>query len=223
AAGIAHELNQPLTAVANYAQVAGRLVKGETVDREALEATLQKIERQAHRASEVLRRIRGFIRKHGGGREKTNVSGLLRETQMLAQLDTAQPSDLIKIDVSPALPDVYVDPVAIQQVALNLIRNGLEAQVSVPLDQQSLHVEARPLNDNFVEVRVIDRGVGLSPQVAQNLFTPFVTTTATGMGIGLSLCPSIMQSQGGQIGYRPNPGGGSIFYFTLPILQAELE
>ncbi len=223
AAGIAHELNQPLTAVANYAQVAGRLVKGETVDREALEATLQKIERQAHRASEVLRRIRGFIRKHGGGREKTNVFGLLRETQMLAQLDTAQPSDLIKVDVSPALPDVYVDPVAIQQVALNLIRNGLEAQASVPLDQQSLHVEAERVNENFVEVRVIDRGVGLSPQVAQNLFTPFVTTKATGMGIGLSLCQSIMQSQGGQIGYRPNPGGGSIFYFTLPILQAELE
>lgn len=219
AAGIAHELNQPLTAVSNYAQVAGRLLKADPIDRETMGSTLEKIERQAHRASEVLRRIRGFIRKHASGKERLSVDVLLRETQLLAQLDSAYPTDMVRLKVAPNLPPVCVDPVAIQQVALNLIRNGLEAQADRPIDEQFLGLEADLVSDQFVEVRVIDRGTGLSPEVAQHLFSPFVTTKADGMGIGLSLCHSIMQSQGGQIGHRPNPDGGSIFFFTLPVSQ----
>lgn len=219
AAGIAHELNQPLTAVSNYAQVAGRLVNAESLDRETMAETLQKIERQAHRASEVLRRIRSFIRKHASGKEQVSVATLLQETQLLAELDAAYPTDMVKLKVAPDLPPVCVDPVAIQQVALNLIRNGLEAQADLPMDEQFLCLEADLANDQFVEVRVIDRGPGLSQEVAQHLFSPFVTTKAHGMGIGLSLCYSIMQSQGGQIGHRPNPEGGSIFFFTLPVSQ----
>src|SRR5690606_38356271 len=161
----------------------------------------------------------GFIRKHASGKERLSVETLLRETQLLAQLDSAYPTDMVRLKVAPNLPQVCVDPVAIQQVALNLIRNGLEAQAEQSLDEQFLKLEADLLNDQFVEVRVIDRGTGLSPEVAQHLFSPFVTTKAHGMGIGLSLCHSIMQSQGGQIGHRPNPAGGSIFFFTLPVSQ----
>lgn len=221
AAGIAHELNQPLTAVTNYAQVANRLIKAENLDRETLAETLDKIDRQALRASEVLRRIRGFIRKHASGRERVDLELLLNETQQLALLDGNQRHLPINLELEENLPDVMVDPIAVQQVALNLIRNALEAQQEQPPERQFLGLQARRIDDRTVEVRVVDRGPGLAPEMAQNLFTPFMTTKATGMGIGLTLCQSIIQSQGGQIGYLPNPEGGSIFYFTLPVAEAE--
>src|SRR5690606_25304354 len=142
AAGIAHELNQPLTAVSNYAQVAGRLLNADPLDRETMAATLEKIERQAHRASEVLRRIRGFIRKHASGKERLTVETLLRETQVLAQLGSAYPTDMGRLRVAPNLPPVWVDPGAIQQVALNLVRNGREAQAEQSLGEQFLKLEA---------------------------------------------------------------------------------
>jgi PAS domain S-box-containing protein len=219
AAGFAHEVNQPLTAIANYARVAERILKGEAPDLELLTETLQKIEAQSHRASEIIRRIRRFMKKPASGKEVLSVPALLEDTRQFAEVDIRNNEGGVVIETEADLPEVLADPVQVQQVTLNLIRNALESSRAAG-STEPVEVTAGLVGGQCVRVTVRDRGVGLPEDAEEKLFLPFYTTKDEGMGIGLALCRSLIQSQGGDIGFERPDGAGAIFYFTLPIAGA---
>jgi PAS domain S-box-containing protein len=219
AAGIAHEVNQPLTAVTNYSRVAKRLLQQQPCDTDKLGELIDKLEVQAARASDVIQRVRSFVKKPNAGREPLDPNALIAEVIALAEVDSRVNDVSVHFTPQDDLPWVNADPVQIQQVALNLIRNAIEASAENATEQTNECVTiTTEQQDNKVQVTVIDSGSGVDEQLQQQLFNPFVTTKANGMGVGLSICQSIVQAHGGDIGYRPNPEGGSIFYFSLPAL-----
>ncbi|GAA0850159.1 hypothetical protein GCM10009113_31070 [Marinobacter szutsaonensis] len=222
AAGFAHEVNQPLTAITNYARVAKRMMGKEFPDLSLLQETLDKIEAQSHRASEIIRRIRRFMKKPATGKEVLSVPALLEDTRQFAEVDMRNNEGGIEVTVDEELPEVLADPIQVQQVALNLIRNALEAtrsaDSSVPVE-----VSARLAGNSCVRVEVRDHGVGLPEEAEEKLFHPFYTTKDEGMGIGLATCRSLIQAQGGEIGFERPEDGGARFFFTLPVAGAEGE
>lgn len=227
AAGFAHEVNQPLTAITNYSRVAHRLLGSNVEDnrvtnKKMLEDALNKLEAQSHRASEVIQRIRGFVKKPKSGKTMFDVKSLLSDVVQFAEVDARNNKGQIKLEVPDALPEVEADAIQVQQVALNLIRNALEAtsiwQQENESNDESLSVLVSAKADRqFIWVEVKDQGCGLAEDAEQKLFHPFYTTKGEGMGIGLSLCQSLIQAQGGKIGFRRNPDRGTTFYFSLPI------
>ncbi|HTN34666.1 MAG TPA: response regulator [Marinobacter sp.] len=216
AAGFAHEINQPLTAITNYARVSKRMMDKETLNLGLLQETLDKIEAQSHRASEIIRRIRRFMKKPATGKEVLSVSALLEDTRQFAEVDMRNNDGGIDVAVAENLPDVIADPIQVQQVTLNLIRNALEATrsagVSTPVE-----VSASLVGDGCVRVQVRDHGVGLPEGAESKLFLPFYTTKSEGMGIGLATCRSLIHAQGGEIGFERPADGGACFFFTLPV------
>lgn len=216
AAGFAHEVNQPLTAITNYARVANRVLSGERSDEALLQETLAKIEAQSHRASEVIRRIRQFVKKPVTGKEVVSIATLLEDTRQFAEVDVRNNEGGIEIEVEQPAPEVSADPVQVQQVALNLIRNALEATRAAG-SSEPVVVAARLTGQGCVRVEVTDHGVGLPEAAEDQLFLPFFTTKPDGMGIGLPMCRSLIQAQGGDIGFERPARGGARFYFTLPL------
>ncbi|MFT5032991.1 MAG: two-component system sensor kinase FixL [Bermanella sp.] len=217
AAGIAHEVNQPLTAVSNYARVAQRFLEKTDFDRPKLTEVLDKIVIQAQRASDVIQRLRSYIRKpNSEGRGPLDINTVMQEVVMLAEVDSRINGVEISFDPGPDLPATMADDVQVQQIALNLIRNGMEAMRGAPADFGGIRV-CTYRDADFVGFEVRDRGCGLSPEMEEQLFAPFVTTKEGGMGVGLSICQAIVQAHGGSIGYRANPDGGAIFYCQFPI------
>lgn len=215
-AGFAHEINQPLTAIANYAQLAVRLSGADQPDLANLRQVLGKIEAQSHRASEIIRHIRGFARTPVNGSEVIDLAQLLAETRGFAEVDAETNETELDLDVPLDLPAVYADPAHVHQVALNLIRNALEATRSAG-SKEPVEIVAGPGPENMVTIAILDRGCGLPPESEQRLFHPFFTTKPEGMGIGLALCRSLVQSQGGEIGFERREGGGTKFWFSLPV------
>lgn len=222
AAGFAHEVNQPLTAITNYARVALRMLRTDDPDPELMSQTLEKIEAQSHRASEVVRRIRGFVRKPAVGKEVLSVASLLDETRQFAEVDARNNDGGVDVSVADDVPDVLADPIQVQQVALNLIRNALESTRGAG-SVAPVEVSARMLGDTMVRIEVRDHGEGLPEDAEQKLFLPFFTTKKEGMGIGLTLCRSLIQAQGGEIGFERPTGAGALFYFTLPVAPMMAE
>jgi C4-dicarboxylate-specific signal transduction histidine kinase len=216
AAGFAHEVNQPLTAITNYARVTQRMLRTDAPDPELLSRTLEKIEAQSHRASEVVRRIRGFVRKPAMGKEVLSVAGLLDETRQFAEVDARNNDGGVEVRVADDVPDVLADPIQVQQVALNLIRNALESTRGAD-SHEPVEVTASMVSDTMVRIEVRDHGEGLPEDAEQRLFLPFFTTKEEGMGIGLTLCRSLIQAQGGEIGFERPSGPGAVFFFTLPV------
>ncbi len=217
AAGIAHEVNQPLTAVSNYARVAQRFLENADIDRGKLGEVLDKIVIQAQRASDVIQRLRSYIRKPTAeGRTPLDLNTVMQEVVMLAEVDSRINEVDITFDPAMELPATMADDVQVQQIALNLIRNAMEAMRGAPKDFGGVRVVTYR-DDDFVGFEVRDRGCGLSQEMEEKLFSPFVTTKEGGMGVGLSICQAIVQAHGGSIGYRPNPDGGAIFYCQFPI------
>jgi PAS domain S-box-containing protein len=215
AAGIAHEVNQPLTAVVNYAQVGRRMLEREQIDREKLIELLDKVNTQAVRASEVIKRLRSYVKKPDKGRVRIDLNQLLQEVVTLAEVDSRINDVPIHLEFESGLPVIAVDVVQIQQVALNLLRNAMEAMQNAP-DKQHGVVVRTAQEANRVCFFVVDRGHGLTEEAQQQLFRPFFTTKSNGMGIGLSICQSIVQMHGGEIGYSGNAEGGATFYCRLP-------
>ncbi len=216
AAGFAHEVNQPLTAITNYARVSRRIMGKESPDIGLLQETLDKIEAQSHRASEIIRRIRRFMKKPATGKEVISVAALLEDTRQFAEVDMRNNEGGIEVTVSENLPDVLADPIQVQQVALNLIRNSLEATHSAG-SQAPVEVSAGMADSGCVRIQVRDHGVGLPEGAEDRLFHPFYTTKDEGMGIGLATCQSLIQAQGGEIGFERPQDGGACFFFTLPV------
>lgn len=235
AAGFAHEVNQPLTAITNYSRVAHRLLgdpsdENHPIDKIKLATTLDKLEAQSHRASEVIQRIRGFVKKPKVGKEALDIRQLLTDTVKFAEVDARNNKGRVVLELPELLPVVEADAIQVQQVALNLIRNALEASAS-HRQEQALIEGADPVEEPVTVrvyekqarllVEVVDHGCGLAEDAEQRLFHPFYTTKSDGMGIGLSLCQTLIQAQGGKIGFKRNPDQGTTFYFSLPIVSTE--
>jgi C4-dicarboxylate-specific signal transduction histidine kinase len=178
------------------------------------------MEKQALRASEVIQRLREFVKRPVDGRAIYSPNELLFEIVQLAEVDARNNGVQIHLDLQFEDIQVFVDPIQIQQVALNLIRNGLEAMSDSPEKHLGLWVTGL-IEDNKVQISVRDRGIGLAEGAEDELFNPFYTTKKNGMGIGLSVCKTIIKDHQGHIGYRREPSGGTTFWFDLPLAAAE--
>lgn len=215
ATSLAHELNQPLTAIANYAEstrmLLERLPPGELV--ENMKATLDASAGQALRAGEIVRRLRDFM-SHGRTEYRSeNLPRLITEANALALVGTREHGIEVEIDLDPAAEQVIADRVQIQQVLVNLIRNGIDSMINS--DRRRLCIASRRTND-MVQISVADSGIGIDQAMAANLFQPFVTSKQGGMGVGLSICRTIVEAHGGRIWFEPVPTDGTAFHFTLP-------
>jgi len=216
AAGLAHEINQPLTAIATYAQAALRLAAAGH-DMGEIKDALTQITTQALRAGEVIRRLRAFVKNRTARTESVDLNRLIEDLRMLAEPDARVNDMRLTLELAPTVPLVAVDPVQIQQVLLNLVRNAIDATLEAPAAPREILVRTR-VGVGEVEVEVVDRGSGVDPAVADHLFNPFFTTKAAGTGLGLAISRSIIRAHRGKLGHRPTPGGGTTFYFTLPPL-----
>jgi two-component system sensor kinase FixL len=217
AAGIAHEVNQPLGAISNYAQACRTLIERGRIDPGRLSEILQKIAAQAERAGEVIRRLRTLARGQRAAQEAASLDTLVSDIVKLAEVDARLRNVRIQTDLESPLPPVAVDPVQIQQVVLNLLRNGMEAMEEAGSEKREIVLSTRRTSTDEVEVAVRDFGSGVDPAVAEEIMSPFVSTKSTGMGMGLAICQSIIVSHGGRLWFRPAEGGGTVFHFTLPI------
>ncbi|MDP0561054.1 MAG: response regulator [Candidatus Endonucleobacter sp. (ex Gigantidas childressi)] len=217
AAGFAHEVNQPLTAISNYAQVAKRLLIQSSTNDKTVNDLINKINQQASRAGDIVSRIRSFVKKPDHILDWIDLNKLIRDICQLAEVDIRSSSMELFLELDENLYEVKVDAVQIQQVLLNLIRNGVEAMRNLGDTALGVRIKTEMLSVDFVKVSVIDRGCGLAEGAEEKLFTPFYTTKTDGVGIGLSVCRSIIQFHGGKLSFERIPDGGTIFYFTIPI------
>jgi two-component system sensor kinase FixL len=215
ATGLAHELNQPLTAILNYTN-AGLDIAEERGDPE-LKTVLGKIAEQASRAGNIIRRLRAFVEKRGPNRSAEDIAHTVDEAIRLGQINAAERGIKLHVNAEHGLPNVWIDRIQIQQVLINLMKNAAEAMEHSPL--RELTVTIGQVAPNFVEIAVADTGTGISAEMAEKLFQPFVTTKAHGMGMGLSICRGIIESHGGRLRLEPNPEGGAMFRFNVPIAK----
>lgn len=213
ASALAHELNQPLSAIASYMKGSVRLLDADTPDLERVRTALTAAGEQALRAGEIIRRLRTFVGKGEAAMRIEALPKLIEEAGALAMMGARDFGVRLEFNLASDVGPVLADKVQIQQVVLNLMRNAVEAMSEASV--RTLVVSARRLDDGWVEVAISDFGPGLTPEVLQRLFQPFVTTKSSGMGVGLSICRTIIEAHGGEIGAFNRPEGGAVFRFTL--------
>ncbi len=216
-ASIAHEINQPLTAISMYAQAGMKLLERGGAE-ERLKDALDKLNVQALRAGAVIERIQRFAKAQEGVRELVEINDLLKDLLKLAESDARLHDIQLALELGDALPLLYVDPIQIQQVALNLIRNAIDAMNEIGCRHgRTIHIRSSLVDAREVEVAVSDLGPGVAEDQVDLLFTPFHTTKRDGMGMGLSICRSIIEEHGGELRYVNNGHAGATFFFRLPI------
>jgi len=216
ASTMAHELNQPLTAVTNYLEAGRQMLATGAGRSERINEMIEKAIAQAQRAGDVIRRLRGFVSKGGTEPRIQSLNQLVEEALALALVGARQRGVRASLELDHTLPPVLVDHVQIQQVVLNLVRNAIEAMEQV--ERRELRIGTRVIPEQgMAEVIVADTGPGIAPELADRLFQPFVTTKATGMGLGLSICREIVEAHHGRLSIAPAPSGGAVFRVTLPI------
>jgi PAS domain S-box-containing protein len=216
AASIAHEVNQPLTAVTNNSNACLRLLAADKLTPEVLGRALEEIVADGTRASAVVARIRGFIKKEPVEKNRLAINDVILEVLALAERELHENRVRLERQLTKALPLVLADRVQIQQVLLNLIMNGIEAMIPVTDQPRSLWVESRVDESGDILVAVRDSGHGLG-SAADRVFSPFFTTKANGMGMGLSISRSLIENHGGRLWAMPNSPTGAVFSFTLPV------
>ena len=222
ASTIAHELNQPLTAVVNYLEAARHLLARGPQSAERAGELMGRAVAQAERAGEVIRRLRQFVSKGKTERRTENLNKLVQEALALALVGVQQSGVRVTLNLAEAEMPVVVDRVQIQQVVLNLVRNAIEAMESA--QRRELTIGTRVLAaDAAVEVEVADSGPGISPEIAERLFEPFVTTKPAGMGLGLSICREIVEAHQGRLSVAAASPGGAVFTLSLPLPRATQE
>lgn len=220
ASGIAHEVNQPITAVANYTQACLHFIKTGNPDVFKLTEAMEKANEQALKAGQIIRRMRDFVRSRKMQRTEVKINALVKETVSLCEAECKQHGITCKLELTDYLPDVFVDSVHIEQVILNLIRNSVEALNTLPKDSQKLLVIQTYLNEeNEIEVRIKDNGPGLNDVQKLEIAKPFYTTKESGMGMGLSISRSIVEAHNGVLRFNSKKEKGSTFYFTLPVTK----
>jgi len=220
ASALAHELNQPLSAIANYLKGSRRLLENRVDDQSALlRDAMDKAADQALRAGEVIRRLRDFVARGESERTVESVKKLIEEASALALVGAKDQGVRVRFQFDPTVDRVLADKVQIQQVLLNLLRNAIEAMEGSP--KRELVISAAPADDHMIAISVADTGCGIAPEMTTQLFQPFMTTKRHGLGVGLSISRTIVEAHGGLIGAEPNPGGGTIFRFTLRAVDQE--
>lgn len=217
--GIAHELNQPLTAVANYAQACDRLLALPNPDIDEIREALRQITAQAVRAAEIIRRLRAMARNDVVERQLADVNVLVTELHELLQLGASAWQVSYELNLTPDLPRVEVDPAQVQQVIVNLVRNAIEALSEDPHSDKTRTValSTRLAPQGEVEIEIRDNGPGLSPAISACLFDPFSSTKPNATGLGLAISRTIIKSHQGSLEHRPNSPTGACFIVRLPL------
>ncbi|WP_353154639.1 ATP-binding protein [Herminiimonas fonticola] len=229
ASTLAHELNQPLAAISSYTTGALNLLTSEQpqeakINIEMLTHALEKANAQAQRAGQIIRSVHTFVKKREPMRTAISISELIGSVMPLVELQAQQYFVSIKVDIPATLPAVLADQVLLEQVLLNLTRNGIESMQSVAPEKRVLRIAAAidPAAPRNVVVSISDQGHGIPQDVAERLYSPFFSTKADGMGMGLSICRTAIEFHGGTLTHVDNPDGGTIFRFSLPALQNNL-
>ncbi len=217
ASGIAHEVNQPLSAISSYTQVSLNLIDSENPDLVQLTDILYKTQKQALRAGQIVRRMREFVKSHAKHRSTVDVNSLVLDAVDLCMADLKQNRIKLVFELKSNLPPIYVDHIQIEQVIINLIRNSVEAFQDLPEEQQrQLTIHSQLTSNNGIQVSVKDNGSGLDEDQRQKISTPFYTTKTNGMGMGLSISRSLIEAHEGTLLFNSKLGKGTTFYFTLP-------
>lgn len=216
AAGVAHELNQPLTAIANYAQACSRLLTRPGTDASELQQALAEITAQAGRAADIIRRLRGLAGGRQSDRASVSVNALVAEIIALVESDARMHDVPVSLELTDKLPNVLADAGQIQHAILNFVRNALEALASRPSGTGRLVIRTTLTAQHDVELAVIDNGPGIAREVVGHLFDPFFSTKESGTGMGLPISNTIARMHGGSVGYRANLPAGACFYLLLP-------
>jgi C4-dicarboxylate-specific signal transduction histidine kinase len=216
-AALAHEINQPLTATANSINAARRLLAATgSGDVSTLKDVMEEAAEQALRGGQIVRRLRAFVTRGETEKHLENLPTLIKEASGLALIGISSLGVQVEFRFDPNAPDVFADRVQIQQVLVNLMRNAFEAMAQT--ENRQLVISTTRIDHATVEVMVADSGPGLPDDIVRHLFEPFFSTREDGMGLGLSICRSIVEAHGGALNGEPNPGGGTIFRFTLSAL-----
>lgn len=220
ASTLAHELNQPITAVANYVEGVRELLSNpDANDFPMIREALEDAAREAIRAGHIVRRLRDFVARGDLEKRLENLTTLINETAVLGLLGTSEKGITVEFDLDADASPVLVDKVQIQQVLINLMRNAVEAMSA--MSERRLLVSSKRDAPGHARVSIEDTGSGIAPEIAGDLFTAFVSTKADGMGLGLSICRTIVEANGGRIWAEPRSGGGTAFHFTLIRPEAE--
>lgn len=216
AAGIAHELNQPLTAIANYAQACERLLALPDPELIEVRAALRQISGEAIRAGEILHRLRTLTRSRTAQRTPTDINHVIREIADLLRSDARAHGGQLLLELADPLPPVRIDAVQVQHALLNLAHNGFEAhEMGGPVPE--VCIRTLRMAGGCVEVSICDNGPGLSAAALERVFDPFFSTKEEGTGLGLPISNTLIRAQEGSLGYRPNMPQGACFFFSLPV------
>jgi PAS domain S-box-containing protein len=218
---LAHELNQPLTAISNYAQGCANRLQTKEIDGAELVRVLDLIRDAALRAGSIVDRLRNFVRRKGSQQAELDLRSLIQSQLDLMEPEIRHSRVRVELDVADNLPRVLADESQIEQVIANLIRNSLEAMADTPADERCLMIRASVSSSNQIEVAVSDQGGGLSPEARLRSFEPFFSTRPLGLGMGLAVSRSIVQGHGGRLWLDETTGRGACFRFTLPIRNGD--
>ncbi|MEQ8789599.1 MAG: ATP-binding protein [Pirellulaceae bacterium] len=224
ATGLAHEINQPLAAIANYAESCAVFLRSDPIERAEAQGAVQRIRDAALRAGGIVRRMRNFVRpqplQDGAAQPRVDVNALIREVAALCQAEVAGADVMMQLDLSSDLRDVHVDPIQIQQVLVNLIQNSVQALRSNPRDGRSLTIRTNG-DDDTVQIQVADNGPGFAAADLESVFAPFFTTRKDGLGVGLAISRGIVEQHQGRLWAESRPAGGAVVCFTLPTRQKD--
>lgn len=217
ASGLAHELNQPLTAIAGYCDAATMLAKSAPQPNQQLLQVLEQAERQAQRAGSIIRHLRDFVGKAGSDSCQVNLNALIRETVEFVEADIRRAGASVALELAEDLPPLWLDRVQVEQVLVNLLRNASEAMEEAGSERREIKVTTALTSEDRVQVSVRDTGPGVCPSMRAQLFRPFETTKANGLGMGLAIIRSIVEARGGRLWVECPNAGGTVFHFTLAI------
>jgi two-component system sensor kinase FixL len=215
ASALAHELNQPLTAIANYLKGSRMLLARDDAANPRVTQAVDKAADEALRAGQIIRRLRDFVARGDSEQRVENLPKLVEEASALALVGAREQGVRIQFEFDLQAAWAMADKVQVQQVVVNLVRNAVDALSEPGTPRRELEVRTRAAGPALVEVTVADTGPGVSAEIMSQLFQPFVTSKRTGMGVGLSISRTIVEAHGGRIWVEPNPGGGAVFHFTL--------
>ena len=221
AAGIAHELSQPLTAIIAYGRGCLQLLRDARPDSAMLNEGVREVVQQAERAGDILTRLREFVRFGASRRRLVAVGPMIDTVVSLAAIEATQTKVAIVVSAQPDLPLVFADNIQIEQVMLNLVRNAIDAMVTDAVTRKAISIDARRKGEGAVEITVADTGPGIADDVRDKIFEPFATTKPRGMGMGLSICRSIVEAHGGSLRLLGSGSSGTVFAFDLPIRAPE--